>query len=371
MDRVNSKAPIFPTASGWFLALLLAAALALPAAAQQSKDDDAVRLKSAPAATRILLQQLEEKRQREGWGFTVGYTEALDIPDRELTGASRFAPVGFLLRRQKERADRVMDYYKRLRDDKGIKRDTNGCDPAATAFDWRAAGKVTPVRRSQGRCGSCWAFAAIAAFESSYLIENGREIDSSEQYVLNCTRRSSCSGGSLTRAMRQLTVYGTATETAVPYEGRKNSCSGGVATPYDAVTWAIVSDTWRSIVPPDEMKKALCDHGPIATRMIVSDSFKAYTGGVYQEVEPVSYYSNRAHFVVIVGWDEEKGAWLIKNSWNPRRWGEEGFAWIKYGANLIGHGATWIQAAHLDLRLDPALIAARRDRRGPIPPGPR
>ena len=51
-------------------------------------------------------------------------------------------------------------------------------------WDWRALGKVTPMK-NQGSCGSCWAFAAVAALESKALI-NGTKFggDLSEQQMV-------------------------------------------------------------------------------------------------------------------------------------------------------------------------------------------
>jgi C1A family cysteine protease len=56
------------------------------------------------------------------------------------------------------------------------------------------------------------------------------------------------------------------------------------------------------------------------------------------------------HAVTLIGWDDGRGAWLIKNSWGTG-WGEtggsgteRGYMWIQYGCNNVGYASSWVQA---------------------------
>ena len=65
--------------------------------------------------------------------------------------------------------------------------------------------KVSPVR-DQGSCGSCWAFAAVAAIESSQRIRMNKKYDLSEQQLTSCTYldKDGCDGGWMINAYKYL-----------------------------------------------------------------------------------------------------------------------------------------------------------------------
>ena len=69
-----------------------------------------------------------------------------------------------------------------------------------TDVDWAAQGKVTPIY-NQGQCGSSWAFSAVQAIESLYLIKQNKNLSLSVQEVLDCTEsygNYGCNGGYMT-----------------------------------------------------------------------------------------------------------------------------------------------------------------------------
>ena len=197
---------------------------------------------------------------------------------------------------------------------------------------------VTGVR-DQGTCGSCWAFATIGAFEGSYLIRNYQEIDASEQQIVSCSGGGSCRGGMY--GFDYLVNHGDAKESDIPYGNSNGNCNTGVASPYRAYTWGYlpgVSGGW-GIPTASALKQYLCVHGPLYVAVRATPALQAYTEGVFNEHD--TRITN--HAVTLCGWDDAKGAWLIKNSWGTD-WGMNGYVWIAYGANSIGDGAAWVDA---------------------------
>jgi cathepsin L len=215
------------------------------------------------------------------------------------------------------------------------------CIATQAAFDYRKMGKVTSVK-DQGNCGSCWAFATAATFESSYLMRNGRAVDVSEEELLRCSGSGTCQGGWW--AFDQITHRGLTDEATYPYDGKDLGCREDYPQPYRGFAWGYV-DPFGGQPTVAQLKLALCMFGPLAVSIDATPCFQAYHGGVFDE-NMNDHTTN--HAITLIGWDDAKGAWIIKNSWSEN-WGETcgygtsgGYGWVKYGANNVGSGAAFI-----------------------------
>jgi C1A family cysteine protease len=336
--------------------------------------DFAAREQVAPPA---IKSKLAELRQALGPNpkFTVGYTTALDIPLEQLaaTKIPQLPPTtvqqinargGELMKLDLQSAKLAkVDWLKHL---------LQQCSASASSFDWRKKGKVTPVKAQI--CGTCWDFTAMGAYEGSYAIRNNQLVDTSEQHVLNCASAGTCAGGWYMPVFDFLIAKGTATEAATPFTGNDGAaCPMGVPTPFRATSWAFVGPNISTIPSVAAIKGALCQHGPLATAVWVDPPFQAYTGGVFDE--HTKSFSGVNHGVVIIGWDDAKHAWLIKNSWGTG-WGstaaygsERGYMWIDYNTNNIGRATAWVDAksAKWMLIADYNKLLLSKYRIGPIP----
>jgi C1A family cysteine protease len=149
----------------------------------------AKREQEASTSVKDRLAMLRRTIQEKDLSFEVTYTQALDVSLEKLAGLR--LPLGFseLAHRHNESIRNLV-----LKTPPPSSGTPNVCSVSASAFSWRDAGKVTAVQ-DQGNCGSCWAFSAIASYESSYMIRNSDRPDASEQHALNCSNAGSCDGG--------------------------------------------------------------------------------------------------------------------------------------------------------------------------------
>jgi cathepsin L len=109
------------------------------------------------------------------------------------------------------------------------------------------------------------------------------------------------------------------------------------------------------IASDSAIKKAIQTYGPLASSVSAGDDWDAYdkrspdwpnkypnavfTGTPTQDLKETDIN----HEVLIVGWDDRRGVWLVKNSWG-RDWGDQGYMNLRYGSNYIGFGASWALA---------------------------
>lgn len=208
------------------------------------------------------------------------------------------------------------------------------------AFSWRD--RLPPIR-NQESCGSCWAFAAAATMEAAELLFNQRSVDVSEQHLVNCTWRDparggdNCSGNGASYAFQLAMKTPIADEQQLPYLGKATACDSKLKGAYTVKSYTFV-DPMDKAPPVATIKALLVQHGPISASISATEEFGSYAGGVFNR-------DSKAipnHAIVLVGWDDARGAWHIRNSWS-KEWGEDGYAWVKYGTNGVGTYMQWLE----------------------------
>jgi cathepsin L len=304
------------------------------------------RLRAAPPQIVQRLNALQAQIAQRHLTFTVGYTTAMDYPLEQITGARE--PANYAQRgpSQNAFANEAMSLENNYAIINHLPPIVLMCNAASGAFDWRNLGKVTPVK-DQGGCGSCWDFAAMAAYESAYAIRNGVFINASEQDVLDCAGAGTCGGGWYMPVWDWMLTHRVANTSSLPYTAHDGACPAGLPGVYEDVAWGFV-DPSGGVPSVAAIKAALCAHGPLAVAVMATPAFQAYTGGVLNE-GPMNNFN---HAVTIVGWDDSKHAWLIKNSWSTG-WGLNGYIWIAYGSNNVGYHAAWVQAPSNRIVINP------------------
>lgn len=207
-------------------------------------------------------------------------------------------------------------------------------DELPAAYDARDEGIVTSAK-NQGGCGSCWAFASAGALESHLLKTFGAgPQDVSEQQQVSCnTAQAGCGGGS-SDAPRYWQSKGALYEACFPYSASDDTPCGEAQC--EQMRFRVVN--WHTVLQSTAgFKTSLKTYGPSYWRYDVYSDFGTYwntgsPGDVYVNTAGGTYQGG--HAVLLVGWDDAKGAFLCKNSWGATAGPNgDGTFWIAYSGH--------------------------------------
>ncbi len=312
----NPKGRLFV---GGFLVLLLvvsAAAILTLSAQDKPKGQDLAALKQQRIEAEIAEMQAEIKAH--GWTFHVGNNPAMQYEIDEIAAFNPALerPLKHILGAPSKESQEVGALAL----------------PAYYLSDFRS-----PIK-NQLNCGSCWAFGSIALFETT-LMKNGLgTLDLSEQYVVSCNDDGwGCSGGWWPYDMF---VAGIPEENCFRYVAKDVPCSDKCSDPvlYSVTGFNFIGGQ-NSVPSVAAIKNAIYAYGGVCVGVYVDRFFQAYRSGVLNKCTKRPKSVN--HIVELVGWDDAKGAWRLKNSWGTG-WGESGYMWIQYGCDNVGYGASYL-----------------------------
>jgi len=218
--------------------------------------------------------------------------------------------------------------------------------PYPPRIDWRdVKGRnfVSPVE-VQGNCGSCVAFAVAGAVDGRLRVwldvayndpntDRFKELSVAQLAFCGGQQGICGNGWHPSGALQYCTQTGLAPEASFPYTDHEQACNLGG----DWETKLTRISGWAPVWSTDEMKRLLSEQydggprpaagGALVAGFQVYEDFLAYKSGVYTHQ---SGSKLGGHAVCVVGYDDDKQAWLAKNSWGTD-WGEQGFFWIGYG----------------------------------------
>ncbi|XP_059289637.1 low-temperature-induced cysteine proteinase-like [Lycium ferocissimum] len=194
-------------------------------------------------------------------------------------------------------------------------------DTLPESVDWREKGVLVDVK-DQGKCGSCWAFSAIAAVEAVNKIVSGDLISLSEQELVDCDtiHNSGCSGGLMDYAFDFIIGNGGIdTEEDYPYKGKDGRCDQNRKN-----AKVVTIDGYEDVPAYNEnaLKKAVANQPVSVAIEAGGKDFQHYSSGIFTGKCGTAV----DHGVVAVGYGSENGTdyWIVRNSWGAS-WGEKGY----------------------------------------------
>ena len=216
-------------------------------------------------------------------------------------------------------------------------------------YSYRDVGRLPDIK-NQGTFGTCWAFASLAAVESSLMPMEKFDFSEDNMALNNGYFSSQNDGGDYTRAIAYLTSWrGPVLE--------EDDIYGDGEINYNAKTMKHVQEV--QIIDSkniEAIKKAVFLYGGVESSLYTSMN-QAGESSMFYNPDTAAYcyigVNRPNHDVVIVGWDdkypksnfnvelEADGAFICMNSWGTE-FGDDGLFYVSYYDSNIGiHNAVY------------------------------
>ena len=204
-------------------------------------------------------------------------------------------------------------------------------------FNWRDINDTdfTTSIKTQGQCPSCEAYGLVAALETivQYQVGYPFDCDLSEAHLFFYPGGTCEWGVNVSHAADYLVEYGVPDEGCFPdplrsYNPPLESMPGWENRTVKISEWGWVEND------EDAIKSALIKYGPLVICFPVYEDFMNYKRGVYQH-----RWGDRigGHLVALVGYDDSKQCWIVKNSWGDQ-WGDHGWFKMRYDPKMFING---------------------------------
>lgn len=199
--------------------------------------------------------------------------------------------------------------------------------------------KDCPPIVDQGDLGSCTANAGVAAYQFTAMEQKKRTSKLSRLYLYYNTRILENtvdwdSGASIRNTIKSLNKWGVCLESAWPYKPTKFA-KKPPASCYEYGASKILRSYARVSQTANDLKACLAQNNPILFGFSVYQSFEedeiARTG--IMKLPSSSERVLGGHAVMMIGYDNKREAFLVRNSWGPD-WGLNGNFWMPYSFAL-------------------------------------
>lgn len=202
------------------------------------------------------------------------------------------------------------------------------------SFSWRDIDGIdytTPVK-DQSPAPTCETYALCASLETimQYQLQELYEPDLSECHLYFYA------GGSFEAGyVNIMDAADYLIEHGVPDEGCYPDPHRAFDYPFESLLgWedrTVKISEWGWVEKETEtINSALIEYGPLIMCFSVYEDFYTYKEGVYRHETGKRV---GGHVVTILGYDDNEGCWLVKNSWGTK-WGDSGYFKLAYDADL-------------------------------------